>query len=308
MNDLDDLIDSALSAKQEPKPKENQKPVAAVYSRKKKDQPLVNESPKTAKSEPTKTEAPKAETPASEPEKLSTAELKAKMHNRRQEQIQNRKKKSPGKSKSSPLQPIFYCEGPDCLVIMDENKHGSPTPKCCPTCKFMFYCSSKCQGLGWPLHKTICGKNIDDAGKLKLELYKKAWIASEALYTKTKTGDYITVIHEPGDVPASMYASIAEKSNVLNWREYIKNPLFTTSALDTVGEMAPKIQAAISNYPDKKIFMINVILDRLRDGQTTECIIRLFLGGDAESYGATMDAPTNGKITKTVTKYTRKAK
>jgi hypothetical protein len=304
MDNLDDLIDSALSAKQEPKPKENQKPVAAVYSRKKKDQVTANESPKPAKSEPIKVET--ADT--AEAEKLTTAELKAKLHNRRQEQIQNRKKKSPGKSKSSPLQPIYYCEGPDCLVIMDENKAGSPTPKCCPTCRCFMYCSNQCQLSAWPLHKTMCGKNVDEAGKLKLELYKKAWVASETLFSRVKNGDYITVIHEQGDVPAAMYATIAEKSNVLNWREYIKNPLFTTSPLDTVGEMAPKIQAAINNYPDKKIFMINVILDRLRDGQTTECIIRLFLGGDAESYGATMDAPTNGKITKTVTKYTRKQK
>ncbi len=298
--DIDDVIEEAISKGAQPKvaevkPNENQKP--AAYSRKKKDA----DQPKAAAVPPKANASPE---PAIEP-KLTTAELKAKLNSKRQEQIQNRKKKTSSNTKSTPLVPVYFCDAPGCNNISD----GKTAPiNCCPSCHCFHYCSAACQSLDWPKHKAMCGKNVDEAGKLKLELYKKAWVAAEALYTKTRNGDYMTVLHEPGNVPAAMYASIAEKSNVLNWREYIKNPLFTTSALDTVGDMAPKIQAAIDNYPEKKVFMISVILDRLRDGQTTECVIRIFLGGDSESYGVTMDAPTNGKITKTITRYTRKSK
>lgn len=306
MADLDSLIDQAISTGQEAKANENQKPAAAVYSRKKK-----GDAPQTVK-EPSKEEV-KKETPSivedkiAEP-KLTTAELKAKLNSKRQEQIQNRKKKASGKNKSTPLTPIYYCDAPGCNSITNPSEKGAKPLTCCSNCSCFYYCSAECQRLDWNKHRFMCGKETTPEGKLKLELYKKAWIAAEALYTRCKSGDYITVLHEPGDVPASMYASIAEKSNVLNWREYIKNPLFTTSALDTVGDMAPKIQAAINNYPEKKVFMISVILDRLRDGQTTECVIRIFLGGDSDSYGVTMDAPSNGKITKTVARYTRKSK
>lgn len=299
MQDLDSLIDEAISSGQEAKANENQKPPVAVYQRKKK-----NGGQEAAAVKPAAEKQAVVEQEAAAP-KLTTAELKAKLNSRRQEQIQNRKKKATGANKSTPLTPIYFCDAPNCTRISDGT---TSKPMCCSTCSCFCYCSRECQLADWPKHKAMCGRETTPEGKLKLNLYKTAWAASESLYNKVKNGDYITVLHEPGNVPASMYASIAEKSNVLNWREYIKNPLFTTSALDSVGDMAPKIQAAINNYPEKKVFMISVILDRLRDNETTECVIRLFLGGDGDSYGVTMDAPTNGKITKTVARYTRKSK
>ena len=101
MQDLDSLIDAAISTGQESKANENQKPVTAVYSRKKKN------------AEPIKQE--EVVTP-----QLTTAELKAKLNSKRQEQIQNRKKKTSSKNKSTPLTPLYFCDAPNCNSITNK--------------------------------------------------------------------------------------------------------------------------------------------------------------------------------------------
>lgn len=225
------------------------------------------------------------------------AKLREKSQSSRQEMIQKRKKKEIGKEKSYPLTPIFYCDGPGCPIIMGQRA------MCCPVCKCFMYCSKACQVNDWAKHKLMCGKDTTEEYQTKLKLYIEARDAADALYQKMKTGDYTTVIHEPGNVPASMFSCIAIKSNVLHWKEYIKNPLFTTAPTSAIGSMAYKLEAAMESYPDKKIYMISVLLDRLRDNQTTECVIRLFI---ADGYGETMNAGPGGKIMKQVVKYSRK--
>jgi len=46
--------------------------------------------------------------------------------------------------------------------------------------------------------------------QVKLVQYTNARNAANAMYDHFKIGNYITVIHEPGDVPAAMFASINE--------------------------------------------------------------------------------------------------
>jgi len=65
----------------------------------------------------------------------------------------------------------------------------------------------------------MCGKEPTEEYKSKLVQYTNARNAANAMYDHFKIGNYITVIHEPGDVPAAMFASINEKSNVLFWND-----------------------------------------------------------------------------------------
>jgi len=78
--------------------------------------------------------------------------------------------------------------------------------------------------------------------------------------------------------------------------------LFSTTSLDAVGSLAYKVDAALKQYPTNKVYMIVVLLDRLKDGVATECIIRLYI---ADGFGETMAAP-NGKVMKPVMKYVGK--
>jgi len=223
--------------------------------------------------------------------------LKDKMHNTRQQKIQDRRKKT--KNPSFPLTPIFFCDTQGCLSIMNNDD-----AKTCPVCRCFFYCSKDCQTKDWSKHKLMCGKNPDDHHKEKLELYKKARDAAQAIFEKTKDGNYLTVLHETGEVVAAIFTTIAEKSNLLNWRKYIENPIFTTAETTNLAQLSFKLSSAIQSYPDSKIYLISVILDRLREGGSTECVVRLFV---ADRYGETMNAGNNGQITKTAVKYVRKA-
>ena len=221
------------------------------------------------------------------------------MRNKRQEMISKRKTKNKkGKEQSGPLTPIVYCDAPGCKNIMDISE-----AKTCPVCQSFNYCNADCQRLHWDKHKMMCGKNALEETKAKIQYYQEAKIAANTIYNHVKDGEYTTVVHEQGNAPACIFCTLAtEKSNVLNWKTYLKNPLFTTSDITAFGTFSEKIRAAMDKYPDKKIFVITVIFSRLQDGQTTDAIIRIF---HADTYGNTMSAPSN-RITKQVVKYKRK--
>lgn len=225
-------------------------------------------------------------------------ELRKKMKSNRQAQIAQRKKKSSQKSK--PLTPIYYCDAADCLTIMSKDE-----VKTCPICRSFHYCSKECQVKSWVSHKNLCGKNITEESRAKLELYHKASGAAEELYQFFKEGNYITVMHEDLPAPASIFASLAEeKTNVLHYRMYLKQNLFTTSNLSGFGNLASKIQAGMDAYPDKQIYCLTVIFDRLKNQGNTEAVVRLFV---ADEIGEKMSAPSvDGKISKQVIKYKRK--
>lgn len=223
------------------------------------------------------------------------ARLKQKTGASRQAMIENKKKSK--KTKSHPLSPIYFCDALGCLSITRES------PQYCSVCKCFTYCSKECQLADWPKHKLMCGKQPSEEYLTRRANYMEADTAAQSIYKKVKDGNYITVLHEPGNVPACIFASIAEKSNVLNWREYIRQPLFTTSNMSALGSISYKVERAMGMYPTHKVFVISVILDRLREGQTTECVMRLFL---ADDYGETMKASLDGKVTKKLIKYSRK--
>lgn len=288
-SDIDNLVDDILESqpKVEKETKETPNP---VYKRKGKE-PVEKPAP----------EPVVEETPPTREELL--ARLRAKTRNgSRQAQIQQKKNKSRRKNKnpSFPLTSIYYCDAEGCSSIMPESR-----AKQCPNCKCFSYCSKECQLKDWTKHKLMCGKDIDEVHAAKLELYKSAREAGIKIINKVKDGNYLTVIHEKGDCPAAMFTTVAEKSNVLNWREYIKNPIFTTTQPSSVGDFSYKIKAAMDTYPNHKIYILSILLDRLLDGITTECVLRLFI---ADEYGETMNASLDGKVTQKVTRYVRKNK
>jgi len=225
-------------------------------------------------------------------------ELKKKMRSNRQNKIAQRKKKSSQKSK--PLTPIYYCDAPDCLNIMTATE-----VKTCPVCRSYHYCSKECQVKNWSSHKALCGKDTTDEFKAKLALYHKANDAAEELYQSFKDGNYLTVMHEPVPAPGAIFASLAEeKTNVLNWRMYLRQNMFTTSNLNGFGNLGSKVQAAMLKYDDKQIYVITVIFDRLKSEGNTEAVLRLFV---ADEIGEQMEAPNvDGKVIQKVTKYKRK--
>lgn len=227
-------------------------------------------------------------------------ELLARLRSKKQAARQGRTAKPTGKKQSFPLRPIFYCDRSTCQSIMEP-----ADARFCPVCRVYCYCSKNCQSIDWVKHKLMCGKTADADGQQRLAAYREALVATETIYNQAKDGDYLTVIHEKGEVPACLFASIAEKSNVLHWRAYLKNMLFTTTSFDTLGQLGSKVQAAIARYPNKKIYLISTLLDRVHSDSNSECVIRLYV---ADAFGATMEAPTSkdGKIT--VPKYVRKVK
>lgn len=298
--DIDSLLDDILSQPREPTAEgDENKPdkTKPVYQRKGAPQDQENQASESKPQE-------SVVEPASQEDKLSKEELRARLKEkikggRRQQQLQEKKQK--GKQPSFPLVPIYYCDASDCLAIMSLG-----SAKFCPVCQCYSYCSKECQLKDWTKHKDMCGKHPDDDNKAKLILYKKAKEVSDTLFNKFKDGNYMTVIHEVGDeVMAAMFTTIADKSNVLNWKQYIQNPIFTTALPEDIGILSKKVRAAITQHPDKKIFLLSVLLDRMKDQGITECVIRLFI---ADRYGETMNAPASGVIKKSVTKYQRKFK
>lgn len=249
----------------------------------------TNESPKTT--EPSKPNAPLTEEERNE--------LRRKMRDNRNHKIAARKKKS--KQKSKPLIPIYYCDAENCMEIMEQKE-----AKACPICRSFHYCSAECQAKHWSAgHKALCGKNPTEEFQARLALYHKAKDAAEELFQFFKDGNYVTVMHEPLPAPAAIFATLAEeKSNVLNWKMYLKQNMFTTSALNGFGSLSSKVQAAMAKYGDEQIYAITVIFERLRNEGNTEAVIRFFR---AEGIGEKMDAPIiDGKISKQVIKYKRK--
>lgn len=234
-----------------------------------------------------------------QPKQPTREELLARLKEKKNASRQGRAVKS-GKFPSHPLTSIFYCDAHDCLSIMTSDE-----AKLCPVCKVFCYCSKECQTNDWSIHKNLCGKNPTPPDQERLKLYKEALVATNCLVEKTKTGDYTTVINEVGNYPACMFASISEKSNVLHWKAYLKTPLYTTSPFDTLGQLDKKVRAAMARYPDKKIYVISVLLDRVKDNENSECIIRLFT---ADAFGAVMNVGAGGKVTQTVAKYSRKTR
>jgi hypothetical protein len=266
------------------------------------EEPQVEEAKEQAKedSEDEQVEEKTVEEKMAEEKLDEQAELKKRMKSKRQELISKRKKQvKESKNSSKPLYPIFFCDAEKCTTIMNVTN-----VKTCPVCQSFHYCSKECQNAHWHLHKKMCGKNPSDEYKARLALYKEAAFACESLYQHVKGGEYTTVIHEEGNYPACIFATLATaKSNVLNWKTYIKNSLFTTSSLGAFGSIGYKIQAAMDRLPTQKIFAVVCIFDRLEQGETTEAIIRIF---HADTYGITMAAPSSGKITKQEIKYKRK--
>lgn len=228
------------------------------------------------------------------------AKLKAKSRSKRQDLIQKRTNKKE-KARQGALTPIYYCDATGCRNVTKTNG------KCCPKCQCFFYCSVDCQKADWVKHKDMCGKTPTPEGLANFDAFIKARDAAQELYTRCKTGDYITVMNEKADLsmPACMFASVAERSNVLYWKTYMQNPIFTTAKPDTIGSLGYKLEAAMAAFPNKKVYLISVILDRIRDDKTTDCVLRMFI---ADAYGGTMDSPADGKITKQVARYVRKVK
>jgi len=334
MADIDDLIEEALAEKEsrtgsdltnsnlaassdsvstadreggETKKVEGEKPNNLIYRRVKKGEKAVDpvkDAVQAAVEDVSSIASAREQETSEEPveeRKETTEELRAKLRSKRQDLIQKRTTKRE-KALHGALTPIYYCDTDGCKNVTKSSG------KCCPTCKCFYYCSVECQTADWKKnHKDMCGKNPTAEGKAKLEVYIKARDAAQALYEHTKGGNYITVMNEKADLgmPACMFASVAEKSNVLFWKTYIQNSIFTTAKPDTIGTLSYKLQAAMDAYPDKKVYLISVLLDRIRDEKTTECVLRLFI---SDEYGGTMASPANGKIIKQVTRYTRRAK
>lgn len=215
----------------------------------------------------------------------------------RRQQISDKKKKKK-QQKSCPLTPIYFCDADNCLNITTHEDR-----QWCPICKCFFYCSVECQRNHWKHHRKMCGENTAPEYLKIRKLYEEARDAAETIYQKVGEGNYTTVIHQKGDVPAAIFSTLAtEKTNVLPWKQYIKEPLFTTTNNTSFGSMGNKVQAAQDKYPNHKIYIISVIFDRLKEGVLNKCVIRFFT---APEFGFTMDAP-DGKLIKTSVKYSRK--
>lgn len=243
-----------------------------------------------------KKESDRKQEPAEE--KVSEDELRARLKSKRAQMIKERSSKAA--ARKYPLTPIHFCDAAGCRSIMDEHCRR------CEKCECFYYCSEECQKKDWDAqHHKMCGNECTLEGESKFKSYVAAREASDKLYEKMKDGDYIVALSDKGRVPACLFTTVAEKSNVLHWKTYLDNSIFTTSTTDALGSLAYKIDAALEAHPKKKIFLISVLLDRLRDGQTTECVIRLFT---ADGYTTTMVAPSDGKIKKTTVQYSRRGK
>lgn len=231
--------------------------------------------------------------------------MKARRNQDRQARLGNMKQ---GKGKSGAMTRIFYCENRDCTKIMTAGEQ-----KACSGCKCFIYCSQACQLEDWnTVHKTICGKNAGPEGEKLKNLYIQADAGASKIEAACCNGKHITVLHEkptPGfNPPACIFSTIATKSNVLHWSDYCKkeSKIFTTAAMDTLGDFSKKIAAAQEKFPDKKIFLVSVMLDRVKKEGNTQCVARLYLSSDG-SYGETMNSNSigSGLGGKVVKKYQR---
>lgn len=244
-------------------------------------------------------------------EKPTIDELKERLKNRRnqdrQARLGNMRK---GKGDSGPMTRIYYCENRDCINIMTAGQQ-----KVCSSCKCFVYCSQACQLQDWnEVHKTICGKNAGEEGEKLRNLYQQADEGAAKIEAACCHGNHVTVLHEkptPGfNPPACIFSTIAKKSNVLHYSDYCRSPssggggqIFTTAAMDTLGDFSKKIAKAQELYPDRKIFLVSVMLDRVKKEGNTQCVVRIFVGNEnwgsgLAGYGQTMDAPKNGKVVK----------
>lgn len=242
-------------------------------------------------------------------EKPTLEELKVRLRNRRIADRQARIGNIQSKKISKPMTRIYFCENLPCTKIM---RHGEQ--KVCATCKVFVYCSKECQIADWhEVHKTICGKDVDEEHLTTRNQFIEANQAAGKVETAACHGKHITVLHDKDkNAPACIFSTISHKSNVLHFSDFSGkngkggNPIFTTTDYDTLGDFSVKIKAAQEMFPDKKIFIISVLLDRVKKDQSTKCVLRMYLSHD-DSYGQTMAAPkgTNGQPVKTVKKFQR---
>lgn len=194
------------------------------------------------------------------------------------------------KKKLVQLTPVFFCDEPSCLNIMSMEEAMK-----CSSCKSFYYCSIECQKADWKVkHKSMCGKVVTPESIAMKEKYIEATTAADKIWSACKNGSFQTVIHEKGDeIPAGMFATLAKKSNVLNWQKYLDAKIFTTVNPDAFGALKGKILAAIAKYPTRKIYVITVIFDRLKEGDTAEGIVRLYTSSEFKN---SMGVPKNGKV------------
>jgi len=234
-----------------------------------------------------------------EEKKESLDDIKKKLREKMRNKGRNANVKTRGSTKtpSYPLHMVNYCDAPGCL------KHNQGKGLVCSSCKSFTYCSNECQLSDWNVkHKDMCGKNATPERKAIKALYIKAREATDLLTKKVEDGNYSTVLHEAG--PGCIFTTIAAKSNVLNYKVYIDNPMFSTASMDSFGRMEPKVKAIQDSYPDMKIMTISMMLDRVMpDGEDTECYLRIFV---TEDYGEVMDAPKLGDKTLARRRFIRK--
>ena len=264
--------------------------------------PVVEEVAPTIFHRQKEVEPPKAKEPVGPSAPPSREELLARLKSKKdgfRNQRDGNKSTKINKTASYPLSPIYYCDAGNCLNIM-----ANAEAKLCPVCKVYSYCCKECQVRDWVEHKTMCGKAATEDGLRRLDLYKQALVATDTLYNAFKDGDYTTVIHDKTNSPACMFGTVADKSNVLHWKLYLKNPLFTTTPFQDLGILASKVRAACAAFPTQKIYLISILLDRVHGDANSEAVVRLYV---ADQFGETMDAAA-GKITKSVVKYARRQK
>lgn len=229
-------------------------------------------------------------------------ELKARMKNRRNQDRASRIGKMQQEKTSSPLQRIHYCENKNCLKIMQPGQQ-----KVCSSCHVFTYCSKECQLEDWKeVHKNICGSKVSEEDQKLKNLYVQANLACDKIEKTACHGKQITVLHEDvkTNPPACIFATIATKSNVLHYSEYVKNPIYSTTELSVLGDFSRKVLEAQRIYSDHKIFLISVMLDRVKKNENTQCCMRMYLSPE-NSYGQTMAAPKNGQGVKVMKKFQR---
>lgn len=242
-----------------------------------------------------------------EEERPSIEELKQRMKDRKNNARHARIGKiKQGKLNSGAMTRIYYCENSTCLNIMEAGQQ-----KVCSSCKCFVYCSAECQLEDWKTtHKNICGKNVDQEGKDLKAKYIEADKAAARIEEACCKGSHVTILHEkskPGfNPPACIFSTIAKKSNVLHFSEYCDKKgtgrIFTTADMSTLGDFAEKIEKVFQLYPDSKVFLVSVMLDRVHKDSNTKCALRLYIN---DGYGEIIPAPPMGKNVRVVKKYQR---
>lgn len=225
--------------------------------------------------------------------------LKDKRHaNSRQTRIKNYQD---GKQSAS-LTRIYFCENRNCVKIFP-----SKVSKVCSVCKVFTYCSVECQTSDWAAgHRFLCGKTSTADELEKRQKYIKANEAAIRVEKAACYGKHMTVIHEKNpNAVACIFSTIAAKSNVLHFSEYVQHPIFTTSDDGTLGDFSLKVDTARTMFPLMKVFIISVVLDRVKKDENTACVVRMYIGN---GYGEIIKADQNGKLTKTVKRYQKVSK